>query len=278
MKHKKMKSRKLCILIVCALFLPLLTSCGSNEKTQGLESSSVSEDNASSEPSEEESSEEPEEEISEEPEEEISEEPEEEPSEEPACTWNVAPKITGELPLSGGAILYDARIGAQVGFDRFVLEFVSESSVPESYRIDYVINNSGGDNVFVSDDLHLETQVQGNAAVQIVLAGSHEDIVNNTVVYEGPNVFSSSLLGNITEVRFGGSHSGLILWGIGVEEANGFRVLELSNPPRIVIDICVVDSSDKLANCLIADLTWDYPEWVSPSFLGNYCEQNFSTS
>ena len=262
MKKKEKNLRPICLFLVFASFLTLLISCGSDDKSQIKEGSIV----------EEETSSEPEEETSPEPEEETSPEPE-----EPVCIWNVAPKVTGELPLSGGTILSDARIGAQEGYDRFVLEFVSSGPVPESYRIDYVFNNTGGGNVSVSDGLHLETQVQGNAALQVVLAGSHEDVANNVVIYEGPNVFSSSLLGNVNEVRFGGSHAGLILWGIGVEEANGFRVLELSDPPRIVIDICVSDLSDKLANCLSADATWEYPEWISPSFLSNYCESNFSS-
>jgi len=268
-------NRNLTILSVIFLIVMTLSGCGSNDKAQdeGISASSsetvqqeesVTQDEASEVIPESES-------VTEE----SSDESIEEEASEPACTWNVAPKIAGNFPLSGGDILADARIGAQEGYDRLVLEFIASGSVPESYEIKYVFNNSGGEIITVSDNLHLESQVQGNAALQIILAGSHEDVVNNTVIYEGPDTLSSSLMGNITEAKFGGSHAGLILWGIGVEEANGFRVFELTNPPRVVIDVCIADESDKLAECLNADATWEYPEWVSSDFLTNYCESNF---
>ena len=268
-------NRNLTILSVIFLIVMTLSGCGSNDKAQdeGISASSsetvqqeesVTQDEASEVIPESES-------VTEE----SSDESIEEEASEPACTWNVAPKIAGNFPLSGGDILANARIGAQEGYDRLVLEFIASGSVPESYEIKYVFNNSGGEIITVSDNLHLESQVQGNAALQIILAGSHEDVVNNTVIYEGPDTLSSSLMGNITEAKFGGSHAGLILWGIGVEEANGFRVFELTDPPRVVIDVCIADESDKLAECLNADATWEYPEWVSSDFLTNYCESNF---
>ena len=279
--------RNLSILSVIFLIVMTISGCGSNDKTQNESTPSSDTETVQSEESdsqeeasdgtsdvesvEEESSDES---IEEESSEDISGAEE---SSEPACTWNVAPKIAGNFPLSGGDILADARIGAQDGYDRLVLEFVASGSVPESYEIKYVFNNSGGENITVSDNLHLESQVQGNAALQIILAGSHEDVANNVVIYEGPDTLSSSLMGNITEAKFAGSHAGLILWGIGVEEANGFRVFELADPPRVVIDVCIADESDKLAECLAAGATWDYPEWLSSDFLTNYCESNFLT-
>ena len=164
--------------------------------------------------------------------------------------WNVAPKIAGDSYISGGDILTDARIGAQEGFDRFVLEFDSTGSTPESFNIGYVFDQNGGSTTNVSDDIHLGVEVQGSIALQVVVGGSHWDIPNNVKIYDGPDSFTSPLMGNIIEARFGGSHAGIILWGIGVQEANGYRILELSNPPRLVIDICAVDDSDKLTECL----------------------------
>tara|TARA_B100000676_G_scaffold5008_1_gene4611 strand:+ start:741 stop:1598 length:858 start_codon:yes stop_codon:yes gene_type:complete len=277
--------RNLTILSVAFLIVMTLVGCGSNDKTQDENSSSSDSETIQQEESvtQEEASEEiPESEsVTEESSDESMEDEtsndtsDEEEASEPACTWNVAPKIAGNFPLSGGDILANARMGAQEGYDRLVLEFVASGSVPESYEIKYVFNNSGGEVITVSDNLHLESQVQGNAALQIILAGSHEDVVNNIVIYEGPDTLSSSLMGNITEAKFGGSHAGLILWGVGVQEANGFRVFELADPPRVVVDVCIADESDKLAECLNADTTWEYPEWVSSDFLTDYCESNF---
>ena len=193
----------------------------------------------------------------------------------PSCAWNVAPKISGEANIIGGNILADARIGAQEGYDRFVLEFVDNGTLPKSYNIEYVFDQNGGNTTIVTDNRHLGFEVQGNIALQIQLAGSHWDIVNNVQVYEGSDTLSSSLMGNIIEAKFGGSHAGIILWGIGVQKANGYRILELTSPPRIVIDICTSDESDKLTECLNAGSSWEYPEWVNPNFLTSYCDSNF---
>ena len=181
--------------------------------------------------------------------------------------WNVAPKIAGDSYISGGDILTDARIGAQEGFDRLVLEFDSTGSTPESFNIGYVFDQNGGSTTNVSDDIHLGVEVQGSIALQVVVGGSHWDIPNNVKIYDGPDSFTSPLMGNIIEARFGGSHAGIILWGIGVQEANGYRILELSNPPRLVVDICTVDDSDKLAECLNAGASWTYPGSVSYTHL-----------
>ena len=189
--------------------------------------------------------------------------------------WNVAPKIAGDSYISGGDILTDARIGAQEGFDRFVLEFDSTGSTPESFNIGYVFDQNGGSTTDVSDDIHLGVEVQGSIALQVVVGGSHWDIPNNVKIYDGPDSFTSPLMGNIIEARFGGSHAGIILWGIGVQEANGYRILELSNPPRLVVDICAVDDSDKLAECLNAGASWTYPGWLATNYLTSFCETNF---
>ena len=189
--------------------------------------------------------------------------------------WNVAPKIAGDSYISGGDILTDARIGAQEGFDRFVLEFDSTGSTPESFNIGYVFDQNGGSTTNVSDDIHLGVEVQGSIALQVVVGGSHWDIPNNVKIYDGPDSFTSPLMGNIIEARFGGSHAGIILWGIGVQEANGYRILELSNPPRLVVDICTVDDSDKLAECLNAAASWTYPGWLATNYLTSFCETNF---
>ena len=189
--------------------------------------------------------------------------------------WNVAPKIAGDSYISGGDILTDARIGAQDGYDRFVLEFDSAGSTPESFNIGYVFDQNGGSTTNVSDDIHLGVEVEGSIALQVVVGGSHWDVPNNVKIYDGPDSFSSPLMENIIEARFGGSHAGIILWGIGVQEANGYRVVELSNPPRLVIDICAVDDSDKLTECLNAGASWTYPGWLGSNYLTSFCETNF---
>jgi len=189
--------------------------------------------------------------------------------------WNVAPKIAGDSYISGGDILTDARIGAQDGYDRFVLEFDSAGSTPESFNIGYVFDQNGGSTTNVSDDIHLGVEVEGSIALQVVVGGSHWDVPNNVKSYDGPDSFSSPLMENIIEARFGGSHAGIILWGIGVQEANGYRVVELSNPPRLVIDICAIDDSDKLTECLSAGASWTYPGWLGANYLTSYCETNF---
>ena len=270
------------------LFLGLLLGCGSDDKNQDQSATSTSASDATDEGQESvteseavESNQENEAQTAtDDAETSVSEASDSDPEviEEdpvPSCTWNVAPKISGEFNISGSSTLADARIGAQDGYDRLVLEFVNSATLPESYNIEYVFDQNGGNTTNVTDDLHLDVEVQGNIALQVQLAGSHWDMVNNVQVYEGSDSLSSSLMGNIIEAKFGGSHAGIILWGVGVQEANGYRILELTSPPRIVIDICTSDESDKLTECLNAGSSWEYPEWVNPNFLTSYCESNF---
>ena len=63
--------------------------------------------------------------------------------------------------------------------------------------------------------------------------------------YEGPDRISGSSLINIQEAVNVGEFDGQIVWLLGANEANGFRVFQLEDPPRLVVDVCVVDASDK---------------------------------
>ena len=291
---KRLLLRIITVLVIAFLAAMPLSSCGEDKESADQES--VSETPAGSVDSNQES--EPDSELAPmgedtnndsipenngEAESSTSEESQQSPDEEEvtpsfSCAaegWNVAPKIAGDSYISGGDILTDARIGAQDGYDRFVLEFDSAGSTPESFNIGYVFDQNGGSTTNVSDDIHLGVEIEGSIALQVVVGGSHWDVPNNVKIYDGPDSFSSPLMGNIIEARFGGSHAGIILWGIGVQEANGYRILELSNPPRLVIDICTVDDSDKLTECLNAGSSWIYPEWLAANYLTSFCETNF---
>ena len=69
--------------------------------------------------------------------------------------------------------------------------------------------------------------------------------------YEGPDILSGSSLINIQEAVNVGEFDGQIVWLLGANEANGFRVFQLEDPPRLVVDVCVVDASEtKGADCL----------------------------
>ena len=180
------------------------------------------------------------------------EESEEESEEEETfeCPWDVGVKTGDTLFDPGSSFLVDARVGAHTDYDRFVLEFESGDSTPDSYVINWTPNKPEG------DGSGLPIDVDGDVFLEISMGASVINWDGAEEVYDGPTSLSSSLLGNMVEASSGGYFEGRMLWAIGANEANGFQVLELDDPPRIVIDICTVDtSSTKFEDCVSSGLS-----------------------
>lgn len=166
------------------------------------------------------------------------------------CPWDVGVKAGGTLFDPGGSFLVDARVGAHADYDRFVLEFESGDSTPDSFVINWTPTRPEG------DGSGLPIDVDGDMFLKISLGASLINWDGGEEIYDGPTSLSSSLLGNIVGVESGGYFEGRMLWAIGANEANGFQVLELEDPPRIVIDICTVDTSlTKFEDCVSSGLS-----------------------
>ena len=251
--------------ILVAIFLIFATACSSSDVKVADESDIPASEETAAETGEEEEAEETgtTDSTTEETEEEAEEAEEEEEEEEETfeCPWDVGMKTGDTAYDPGGSFLVDARIGAHADYDRFVLEFESGDAIPDSYTINWTPNKPEG------EGSGLPIDVGGNVFLEISMGASFINWDGSEEFYDGPTSLSSALFGNMVEVASGGYFEGRMLWAIGANEANGFQVLELDDPPRVVIDICNIDaSSTKFEDC------------VSSGLAPGFCEDLFGES
>jgi hypothetical protein len=126
------------------------------------------------------------------------------------------------LPLT----LREVRTGPQEHFDRVVFEFDADT-IP-GYRIEYIAQpehcGSG-----------LPAQVAGQAWIQVNLAPAvaHNENGGSTV----GTLQRRTGLPVVQEVQEVCDFEGRVAWVLGLSSRRGYRVLELTNPPRIVVDV-----------------------------------------
>ncbi len=142
---------------------------------------------------------------------------------------------------SQNLLMVDARLGAHFDFDRFVLEFDPNPSgnvlgPPDSYSIQWVsqppIQFGSGQPI----------EVEGTEYLEILLHAYAYSRSSVPAEYEGPTDVQARGTLNVIEAVFGGEVEGKMVWAIGVNNRAGFRVLEIPDPPRLVIDICTSPS------------------------------------
>ena len=83
----------------------------------------------------------------------------------------------------------------------------------------------------------------GDVFLEIGVGASYMSSNANAPYFTGPYRITNPLLGNVQEAVSVGDSDGRITWQLGSNEANGFRVFELEEPSRLVIDVCVSDAS-----------------------------------
>jgi len=134
-------------------------------------------------------------------------------------------------------MLLDARMGAHLDFDRFVLEFEQNltggiEGPPESYSIKWLpqppIQFGSGETI----------QVNGSAYLEILLHAYGYSRGTSTYEYAGPKKVTARGTINVIEAIFGGEVEGKMVWALGANNPAGFRVLSMADPPRLVIDVC----------------------------------------
>ena len=138
---------------------------------------------------------------------------------------------------SQNLMMLDARLGAHFDFDRFVLEFepTSTSGIegpPDSYSIQWVSQPP------IQFGSGQELEVEGDEYLEILLHAHAYSRDTSEYAYEGPSEVQARGTINVIEAIFGGEVEGKMVWAIGVNKRSGFRILEISDPPRLVIDIC----------------------------------------
>lgn len=134
----------------------------------------------------------------------------------------------GTVPVPPGALLADVRAARQDGVDRVVFEF--EVGLP-GYRIQYV------QPPILADPSGQPVQIQGNAFLQVTLhvAAGH-DPSTGSPTYSGPLDMTPGLP-SLLEVRQTGDFEGYLTWVLGLAQEADFRVSELGDPFRVVVDV-----------------------------------------
>jgi hypothetical protein len=110
------------------------------------------------------------------------------------------------------------------GFDRVVFTF--EGSMP-GYRVRYVpqVTGAGGRRV----------PLRGAAFVEVAFEPARARGPDGTPTFPAATITPSSP--ELRQVRLAGDFEGQVSFGLGVAGRGGFRVAELRNPTRVVVDV-----------------------------------------
>lgn len=129
--------------------------------------------------------------------------------------------------MSGPVVLRDLRVGVNAGFDRLVLEFLG-GSVP-GYRVEYVdrpVHHCGsGEPLRVAGDGWLAITLRGTEA--------HDERGQSTVSPRERRL----QMPVVKEYEFSCDFEGEVQVVLGVSSPNRYRVTELQNPTRLIVDV-----------------------------------------
>jgi hypothetical protein len=120
----------------------------------------------------------------------------------------------------------DVRTGQHATFDRVVIDL--KGGAP-GYRIGYVreVREDGSGKV-------VDTRGRANLLVRLTPANAHHE--NGSPTYNGPSRFDVDYPA-LREVAFAGDFEATVAIALGIRHKNGFRVMTLHDPTRIVVDI-----------------------------------------
>ncbi len=117
----------------------------------------------------------------------------------------------------------DIRTGHHDGYDRLVIEFATSNTMSQ-YQLTQQATST-----FVRDASGQPVTLQGSAGIRAVL--------RNTDIVDGTPTDLKPALPAIQEVANIGNFERVVSYGVGLAKPECFRVLELSGPTRLVIDV-----------------------------------------
>ena len=115
------------------------------------------------------------------------------------------------------------RVAAHSGYDRLVIGFATSLAVPQ-----YELHRQAS-STFIRDASGQPVTLDGSAGIRTVLRGA--DIADRVPSDQKPG------LPEIREVENIGNFERVVSYGIGLADQACFRVIELSRPSRLVIDV-----------------------------------------
>jgi hypothetical protein len=125
------------------------------------------------------------------------------------------------------AQITDVRVGTHDGYDRVVFEFAS--GVPQTV-IKAVLPP------FYADPSGLPIDVTGTAFLQVVMTGGTKVSPAGGATYGGPTNFEPDF-DQLAQLIEGGDFEAVSNWYLGLKGGGCLRVLTLTDPSRLVIDI-----------------------------------------
>lgn len=148
------------------------------------------------------------------------------PGETPLSPWTagVADRVR---TVSGPVTLSDVRFGVNAGFDRVVLEFLG-SQAP-GYRVEYV----NGPAYHCGSGEAASLAGAGRLAITLRGTEAHNERGQATVQPRERRLNMSV----VREMEFTCDFEGEVQVVLGVAAPNRFRVTELSNPTRLIVDV-----------------------------------------
>jgi hypothetical protein len=146
------------------------------------------------------------------------------------------PAPTGTAPVTGVAstppwdpappTLTGVRYGRHDRYDRTVFDFTGGTP---GYRVEYgpLTQQGTGDPVALA----------GAATLRIVFDGAYPyDVNTGRPTIDLGRVYEPRLP-TLRQIRSGGAFEGYVSFGLGLADRVGFRVLRLTSPPRIAVDV-----------------------------------------
>jgi hypothetical protein len=115
------------------------------------------------------------------------------------------------------------RVAHHDGYDRLVIGFATSNAMP-AYQL--TRQNSA---TFIRDASGQPATLEGSAGIRVVL--------QNSDIADGVPADLKPRLPEIREVANIGNFERVVSYGVGLHDAACFRVLELSSPTRLVIDV-----------------------------------------
>jgi hypothetical protein len=139
-----------------------------------------------------------------------------------ACTLPVSdPGTTARAQITG------IRVGTHADYDRIAFEF--DAGIPR-YQIETATPP------FYADPSGLPLQIAGSAFWKITLIGGTAVKPDGGSSYAGPTNFVPNF-NALVQLKEGGDFEALSTWYVGLTDTSCIRVLTLSDPARLVIDI-----------------------------------------
>lgn len=137
-----------------------------------------------------------------------------------------AAALTGGSPDSGTVTVASVRAAAQSGYDRFVIDFGTSPLKNLSYQV-----TPQDTPTFTNDPKGDQVTLQGSRGVQIAVSS-----IANWTALPGSTDLNLGLPA-IKQAKLTGDFEGYVHWSLGVDGPGFIRVMTLTNPTRLAVDV-----------------------------------------